>query len=66
MMSQQRTPASHQRTPVWRVYRVQGPKAIVVATLKSADADSALKQILDKLNVTDPDEQTRYFARLDQ
>ena len=44
MMSQQRTPMSQQRTPVWRVYRIQGPKAIVVATLKSADADSALKQ----------------------
>ena len=66
MISQQRTSASQQRIPVWRVYRIQGSKAIVVATLKSADADSALKQILDKLNVTDPDEQTRYFARLDE
>ena len=65
MMSQQRSPM-FQRIPVWRVYRIQGPKAIVVATLKSADADSALRQVLDKLNVTDPNEQTRYSARLDE
>jgi hypothetical protein len=54
-----------QFTPVWRVYRIQGRKAIVVATLKLPDADSALKKVLDDLGVTDPQEREHFFVRQD-
>lgn len=52
-------------TPVWRVYRIEGRKAVVVATLKLQDADSALKKVLDDLGVTDPRERDRFFVRQD-
>jgi hypothetical protein len=54
-----------QNTSVWRVYRIQGPKAIVIKTLKAADADSAVKRVVDDLKISDPAEQERFFARLD-
>ena len=51
--------------PVWRVYRIEGRKALVVKALKASDADSALKLVVDELGVTDPLERERFFARLD-
>jgi hypothetical protein len=51
--------------PVWRVYRIHGRKAVVVATLKLPDADSALQQVLDRLGVTEPQERERFFVRQD-
>ncbi len=51
--------------PVWRVYRIQGRKATVVATVKVPDADSALQQVLDRLGVTEPQERDRFFVRQD-
>ncbi len=54
-----------QFTPVWRVYRINGRKAVVVATLKLPDADSALNKVLDDLGVTDAQEKERFFVRQD-
>ncbi len=51
--------------PVWRVYRIQGRKALVVKALKAPDADSALRLVVDDLGITDPAERERFFARLD-
>lgn len=56
---------SKQSVAVWRVYRIQGPKAIVIKTLKATDADSAVKRVIEDLQITDPTEQERFFARLD-
>jgi hypothetical protein len=50
---------------VWRVYRIEGRKAVVVATLKFSDADSALNRVLDDLGVTDQRERERFFVRQD-
>ncbi|MGE0034571.1 MAG: hypothetical protein AB7S93_02950 [Xanthobacteraceae bacterium] len=54
-----------QFTPVWRVYRIDGRKAVVVATLKFADGDGALKKVLDDLGVSDSQERERFFVRQD-
>jgi hypothetical protein len=51
--------------PVWRVYRIQGRKAIVVATVKLPDPDSALQQVLDRLGITEPQEKESFFVRQD-
>ena len=51
--------------PVWRVYRIEGRKAVVVATLKFPDADSALKKVLDDLGIADTRERERFFVRQD-
>lgn len=56
---------SKQFTPVWRVYRIEGRKAVVVATLKYLDGDSALRKVLDDLGVTDSRERERFFVRQD-
>jgi hypothetical protein len=56
---------SKQFTPVWRVYRIEGRKAVVVATLKFPDADSALNKVLDDLGVADSRERERFFVRQD-
>jgi hypothetical protein len=54
-----------QFTPVWRVYRIDGRKAVVVATLKFADGDGALNKVLDDLGVSDSQERERFFVRQD-
>ena len=56
---------SKQFTPVWRVYRIEGRKAIVVATLKFPDGDGALNKVLDDLGVSDTRERERFFVRKD-
>jgi hypothetical protein len=45
---------SNQSTPVWRVYRIEGRKAVVIKALKATDADRALKAVVDDLGITDP------------
>jgi len=57
---------SRQFTPVWRVYRIDGRKAVVVATLRFPDADSALNKVLDDLGVIDLRERERFFVRQDE
>jgi hypothetical protein len=56
---------SELKSKVWRVYRIQGRKALVIKALKAPDADSALKLVVEELGVTDPMERERFFARLD-
>jgi hypothetical protein len=56
---------SKQFMPVWRVYRIEGRKAVVVATLKFPDADGALNKVFEDLGVTDTRERERFFVRQD-
>jgi hypothetical protein len=54
-----------QNMSLWRVYRIHGKKAVVIKTLKATDADSAVKQVIEDLKITEQNEQERLFARLD-
>jgi hypothetical protein len=56
---------SNQSKQVWRVYRIEGRKAVVIKALKATDADRALNAVVDDLGITDPKERERFFARLD-
>jgi hypothetical protein len=47
---------------VWRVYRIQGARAVVISTLKALNADTAVKRVIEDHEITDPLEQQRLFG----
>ena len=48
---------------LWRVYRIRGPRAVVISTLKASSAEEAIARAIDDLDIADEAERRRLFAR---
>lgn len=57
---------ANERMPVWRLYRIEGRKAVIVTTLKAPDEQSALAGFFDARRITEAQEKARFFARIDE
>jgi len=62
-MSSRSRPGKSKAASVWRVSRIQGSRAVPVTTVKAADAEMAVRRVIEDRNVTDPFEQRRLIAR---
>jgi hypothetical protein len=49
--------------PVWEISRIKGTPAAILGRIKAADAESAVKEWIEKFGITDPEQQQRLVAR---
>ena len=47
----------------WEISRIKGTPAAILGRIKAPDAESAVKEWIEKLNITDPQQQQRLVAR---
>ena len=47
----------------WEVSRIKGTPAAILGLIKARDAESAVKEWIEKFNITDPEQQSRLMAR---
>ena len=51
------------RERVWEISRIKGTPAAILGRIKAPDADSAIKEWIEKFDITDPEQQSRLVAR---
>ena len=51
------------RERVWEISRIKGTPAAILARIKAPDAESVVKEWIEKFNITDPEQQSRLVAR---
>ena len=47
----------------WEISRIKGTPAAILGRIKAPDAESAVKEWIEKFNITDPQQQERLVAR---
>jgi hypothetical protein len=47
----------------WNVYRLRKSPAEFIATVRAADAATAIARVVEEKEITDPEKQKRLFAR---
>ena len=48
----------------WEISRIKGTPAAILARINAPDAETAVKEWIKKLGITDPERQERLVARL--
>jgi hypothetical protein len=51
------------RERVWEISRIKGTLAAILGRIKAPDAESAIKEWIEKFDITDPEQQSRLWAR---
>jgi hypothetical protein len=49
--------------PVWEISRIKGTPAAILGRIKAPDAESAVKEWIEKFNITDEELRKRLTAR---
>ena len=47
----------------WEISRIKGTPAAILGRIKARDAETAVKEWIEKFNITDPAQQERLVAR---
>jgi hypothetical protein len=47
----------------WEISRIKGTPAAILGRIRAADAESAVKEWIEKFDITDPEQQNRLLAR---
>ena len=48
----------------WEVSRIKGTPAVILGRINAPDAETAVKEWIEKFGITDPEHQQRLVARL--
>jgi hypothetical protein len=51
------------RERVWEISRIKSTPAAILGRIKARDAESAVKEWIEKFDITDPEQQQRLVAR---
>jgi Phage tail protein (Tail_P2_I) len=51
------------RERVWEISRIKGTPAAILGRIKAPDAESAIREWIEKFDITDPEQQSRLVAR---
>ena len=54
-------PPTRMRT--WEIVRIKGTPAAILGRVEATDAESAIKEWIEKFEITDPEQQKRLVAR---
>jgi len=49
---------------VWEISRIKGTPAAILGRIEAPDAESAIKKWIETYDITDPQQQQRFVARL--
>jgi hypothetical protein len=47
----------------WEISRIKGTPAAILGRIKAPDAETAVKEWIEKFGITDPEQQNRLVAR---
>jgi hypothetical protein len=51
------------RERVWEISRIKGTPAAILGRINAPDAETAVKEWIEKFGITDPEQQERLVAR---